>query len=208
MPFSFKPAPSIRATETMYCRFLAELLNEVPIIDFRDVNQKRQFAPEYAQNVYATLRANEYAIGDYYNPCTAMYLKVSVEQRKAMVFLMSEIKEALAWKFETLQLAVNIADRYLIHLSCLCQQAPCLILLSTTCLILAAKLEQPLFPSFNKINKFFMRKYCMQVQKQKFVDLESKILIKLGFSLHYTYPTLFLERFQRLFDLDKEDVNK
>ena len=41
------------------------------------------------------------------------------------------------------------------------------------------------------------------VTKQELIDLEEQIIRMLDFDLHYTGPDFFLERFLRIYNLDK-----
>ena len=82
-----------------------------------------------------------------------------------MVLLIEELNREEKWKEETLYLAVSIADRYLIHLAIKGLRAPCLIVLSVTCLLLAAKIEQPFSPSFRILNKILEKTRSLTVPK-------------------------------------------
>ena len=59
-----------------------------------------------------------------------------------MVLLMEELYEIKGYKIETLFLAVNLADRYLVYVAFSDVEAPCLVTLAVTCILMAAKLEQ------------------------------------------------------------------
>ena len=43
-----------------------------------------------------------------------------------------------------------------------------------------------------------------RITKKQLIDLEEKILCALEFSLHSAGPIAFLERYQRIFDIDRE----
>ena len=66
-----------------------------------------------------------------------------------MVCLIEQLHSLKGYRLETLYLAVSIADRYLNQLFQRDLQAPNLVTLSITALMLAAKLNQSLKPSFN-----------------------------------------------------------
>lgn len=83
----------------------------------------------------------EYSIGNYLNAESETWLCISGEDRKSMVLLLEELNEEEEWNDETLMLAVSIADRYLLNLSREKAVAPCLVTLSVTCLMIAAKIE-------------------------------------------------------------------
>ena len=48
-----------------------------------------------------------------------------------------------------MHLAVNLADRFLVVEALSNEDVPCLVTLVATCCLVAAKLEQPMHPSFN-----------------------------------------------------------
>jgi len=90
---------------------------ELPIIDYTDLlERQRQFAPEYSQKAYETAKSGEYALGDYLD-CECSSLNISGAHRKEMVRLIEKLHSEKNYRIETLYLAVNIADRYLINLS-------------------------------------------------------------------------------------------
>ena len=66
-------------------------------------------------------------------------LKTTTAHRKEMVRLIESLHCQKKYRVETLYLAVNIADRYLSILSEAGEAAPGLVLLSLTCLMIAAK---------------------------------------------------------------------
>ena len=66
-----------------------------------------------------------------------------------MVRLIEQLVVLREYKIETIFLALSLADRYLAQITVKKEQAPCLIILATTCVLIAAKLEQPVSPSFN-----------------------------------------------------------
>ena len=58
-----------------------------------------------------------------------------------MVLLIEAIYELKKYKIETLFLAVNLADRFLVYIAFSQTEVPCLVTLATTCILIAAKLE-------------------------------------------------------------------
>ena len=79
--------------------------------------------------------------------------------------------------------------------------------LAVTCLIIAAKLTQPLKPKFELINNVLKSDYEVSMKKSVFNELECNILISLQFEINFVSPILFLERFQRIFDFDREQAD-
>ena len=71
-----------------------------------------------------------------------------------MVMMMEKLNDMQNYKLETLFLAVSIADRYLLRLARRQQEAPCLVLLGVTTMLLAAKLEQAEIPCFDVMHHF------------------------------------------------------
>ena len=65
-----------------------------------------------------------------------------------MILLMEDLVRSKGYNLETLYLAVSIADRYLVNLAVQREKAPCLVTLSVTCLLIAAKIEEPISPSY------------------------------------------------------------
>ena len=112
------------------------------------------------------------------------------------------------YRIETLFLAVNLADRFLVHTQQEGEEAPNLIILTVTTLLLAAKVEQPIEPSFNRVITYLEKLHATTIKKQQIVDLEEKILRALNFELLYVSPITFLGRFLRIFGLDDEKENK
>ena len=58
--------------------------------------------------------------------------------------------------------------------------------LATISILLAAKLEQPISPSFTRMISLLTEEEQQLVTKQDLIDLEEKILVLLGFD--FTFP--------------------
>jgi len=113
-------------------------------------------------------------------------------------------KKKDGYKQETMHLAGNIADRYLRHLKSKGKKAPNLAMLATTALLMAAKIEQPISPSFNRMINLLPESQRGRIRKYDLIELEEKIVFALEFDFHYSSPITFLERYQRLFSVDQE----
>ena len=74
-------------------------------------------------------------------------------------------------------------------------------------MLMAAKLEQPISPSFNRMLALLPSAEQTRITKQDLVNLEEKILIALEFGLHAAGPIPFLERYQRIFGFDEEKAD-
>ena len=100
----------------MQSRHLEQCELFLPACDFEDINQNRQFAPEYSQQAYLSMLNSEYIIGNYLDS-TENKLDITAKQRKLMVMIMEKLNDMQNYKLETLFLAVSIADRYLLSLA-------------------------------------------------------------------------------------------
>ena len=136
----------------------------------------------------------EFAIGNYTVECGTP-MKITAQQRRYMIAIIEELHRAKGYKDETLLLAVSVADRYLVNLTVLSRQPPDLTSLAVISLLLGAKLEQPMHPSFNIMIKLLYEKQRIVVKKETLLWLEKDILTTLEFSMHYVSAIPFLERF-------------
>lgn len=67
---------------------------------------------------------------------------------------------------------------------------------------MAAKLEQPISPSFTRMISLLTEEEKKSVTKQKLMDLETNILIMFGFDFNFPGPIQSMERYLRLLDYD------
>jgi hypothetical protein len=84
---------------------------------------------------------------------------------------------------------------------------PEVMLLATMSLLLAAKLEQPMSPSFLRMISLLPEETRTNVTKERLVALEERIIKELNFRMHFAGPIPFLQRFQRYFNIDQERGN-
>ena len=94
----------------------------------------------------------EIAIGDYIS-LSESTLNINAFMRSQMVQLIEELGILKHYKLETVFTAVSLADRYLVTVTVKRGQAPCLITLAVTCVLIAAKIEQPVSPNFGRLLK-------------------------------------------------------
>ena len=90
----------------------------------------------------------ECAIGDYYDCPQSECLNSSRAHRKELIQLIEVLNTKKAYNTETFFLAVNIADRYLCALVARGEQAPSLVLLAVTVLMIAAKANESINPCY------------------------------------------------------------
>lgn len=195
-------------------RWLSSLQGQIPDIDLRDVkttleNPKvcRQFAAEFSDSSYRTMLGSaqdDQAIGDYVAKHGGN--RFSYQERERLMSIIQDLHKKKEYKQETLHLAGNLADRYLSQLLENYPQSsvPNIYALGATALLMAAKLEQPISPSFNRMIALLPAVEQKRITKKQLIDLEEKILCALEFSLHSAGPIAFLERYQRIFDIDRE----
>ena len=107
---------------------------------------------------------NEYAIGDYIEFHDGE-LHVSEQARRHMVTLLEDLNRNKQYKEETLYLAASLCDRYLVNLAVKGMTAPCLIKLAIICTLMAAKLEQPIQPSYNRMVRLVASEWNVTVSK-------------------------------------------
>ena len=82
-----------------------------------------------------------------------------------MVMLIEELINLKEYKLETLYLAVSIADKYLVNIAVKGEKAPCLITLAVVCVLMGAKMEQPISPSFNRMIYLMFTQHGMKLDK-------------------------------------------
>ena len=86
-------------------------------------------------------------------------LNISNFARSQMVKLIEQLCFIKKYRIETIFLAVSIADRHLVSCFVMKKEVPCLIRLTATCTLIAAKLEQPVSPSFRVLIKLLFEQH-------------------------------------------------
>ena len=119
-----------------------------------------------------------------------------------MVTLLEDLNRLKSYKEESLYLAASLCDRYLVNLAVKSVKAPCLIKLAVIGTLMAAKLEEPIQPSYNRMIRLVANEWQVTIVKDDLINLEEQIIRALDFDLHFTGPIPFLERFQRIYNLD------
>ena len=120
-----------------------------------------------------------------------------------MVQLIEQIHQMKGYRAETLFLAVNIADRYLALLAVMHGVTPSLIELGVISIMLAAKINEHLSPSYYNIIKIINSQQKKKLlYRANLLAIETKVLNALSFDLHSTSILFFLERFLRVYGLE------
>lgn len=103
-------------------------------------------------------------------------------------------------------MAISIADRYLVNLVIRFEENPVdFSSLAVACLFVAAKIEQPFRPSLDRLvlAANSMAGYG-SLHRDRVTVYEDHLLLELEFSLHFVSPVLFLDRYERLFNVDAD----
>lgn len=100
-----------------------------------------------------------------------------------MFLVIEKLHEVKNYKLETIFTAMNLADRYLEKLAKDKTKAPCLVVLGVTTLLMAAKIEEPISPSFERMINLLKKYDITNIKKQNLIDLEEQVIKKLDFAL-------------------------
>ena len=104
--------------------------------------------------------------------------------RRRLVRIICHLVEKRNYKKETQYIAISIADRYLHYLTTKGEElVPEYILLATSSVTLAAKLEEPVDPLFSVMRSYLPSNVQNKVKSRDLVVLEQQILTRLEFSL-------------------------
>jgi len=141
------------------------------------------------------------------SPCKATALE-PYERNRCAKRVMSLCREK-GYRLETSIMAVNILDKlltlagpkFLPSDTLKISQVPVIV---TTVTILAAKLEQPMTPSINRMIKLLTVDEERYVDKAKVISMEATIIKLFSFEFGFLSPLTFLERFLRLIDFQVE----
>ena len=134
--------------------------------------------------------------------------KITDEARRHLITLIEDVCRMKNYMEETLFLACSLVDRYLVHIVLAKQATPCLIRLAIIATLIAAKLEQPIQPSYIKMVKLIAHEWKVDIDVQELYDLEQSIIFVLDFDLRYEGPIFFLGRFLRIYGLDQVRQDK
>lgn len=119
-----------------------------------------------------------------------------------MAFLIEEMCKLKQYKEEAYFTALSIADKHLVYTIVGGNSLPCFINLAIVSCLMSAKLEQPMRPSFVRMQKLVKKEWGVSTKTTEFCNLEEKILRTLNFEVQNTSHLLFLDRYLRLYGLD------
>jgi len=133
--------------------------------------------------------------------------KINKEERCHLFVVMEELVRLKEYKENTFYLACSIVDRYIVSLARSNHQPKCLMNLAVIAILMAAKIEQPISPSFRRMIKLIKDEWGVNLKKQDLFNLEEDIIRELDFDLQVASPIVFQERYQRIFGLDREETH-
>jgi hypothetical protein len=119
------------------------------------------------------------------------------------IFYLAREKE---YKNDTIFMAANIFDRYLQHVGHWQFPVKQVVSLFTVSMLLAAKIEQPIQPSYNRMIKLLNKKEKQMVTKEELEDLEFEIILMFGCDFNFHGPINFVDRYLRLLNYSNEEV--
>lgn len=111
------------------------------------------------------------------------------------IFMLHDKKK---YKIETLFMAVNIFDRYLITVGHWNIDLAKQVQLGVICMILAGKLEQPMQPCYDRMTQYLVQSEKDLTTIQNLEAMENEILIRFGFDFNFQGPVQFIERYLRI----------
>jgi hypothetical protein len=200
-------------SEVMMQRWHVALVNaKVPEMDITDqlaVGKSQQtkvpqFWAEYSQTSYEEAFSKQKIVFDYTaESYTAIpKLKINSKQREGIVALISELHKQKNYRKETLFIAFGLLDRYLalvVRDGLLLPELD-LVHLAAVCLLMAAKLHQPLTPSFNQMILLLDEDYRKDpLCKKQMIELEFSMVKQLQFDVQIQTPLVFLGRYLMFF---------
>ena len=101
-------------------------------------------------------------------------------QRAIAVYMMIELNLKRQYEIDTLFMAVSIMDRYLMLIGHWNFKVEDLNILACTCILVAAKLEQPQLPNYQNMiyayEELKSEKDC-EIEKDQLKEMEEKILV-------------------------------
>ena len=127
--------------------------------------------------------------------------------RRYAIQLMIELQTIRQYYIETLIMAVIIFDRFMMLVTmghCDFDESR-LYTLVCTCLIIAAKFEQPKKPDFyNMINALIDLRNKV-ITKDDIVLMEQQIILQFGFDFNFSSTLLFMERFLQVLNVQSDE---
>jgi len=200
---------------------IQDIMDENPMFNSgKKVSPEHQHHPEFTQSSYLRLRSMEEALAmkNYFrvekSKKQSLGQKIASSIGKKSDGGMTELQRSFGiqkifdlhqkkdYKEETLFIAASIFDRYINILGVSHFNKALVLHLATIAVLMSAKLEQPISPSFTRMINLLSPEEKKNVTKQSLIDLESDILVKLGFDFNFPGPVQTMERYLRVLGYD------
>ena len=195
------PRAHCNATQVMNQRYLQSLSAQADagflMSDIADVatlladGKINQIAPDCAHLSYlaSVEKADSILCPDY----TKMG-KASALDRETIILLIQFLWKKKQYKHVTFNTAVHILDQYLYQLSLCDAPVPGQTILATASLLLAAKIEQSIVPSFVITIGQLPSQLQKHISKKDLINVEFDIVQRLQFSVRAVCPVFIIER--------------
>ena len=102
--------------------------------------------------------------------------------------------------------AVKIFDKFLANIGHWTFKRKQACILATVSILMGAKMEEPISPSFNRMISLLDEEEQQLVSKKALINMEERILQTLGFDLIFPGPIPSMERLLRLMDCNSEQM--
>ena len=128
-------------------------------------------------------------------------------ERKYAIQLIIELQTIRSYYVETLVMAIHIFDRFMFLVSMgHCQfDTKRLDTLVCTCLIIAAKFEQPKKPDFYNMINALIDLRGKVVSKEDIVLMEEEIVLQFGFDFNFSSTFQFMERYMQVLGMQSHE---
>lgn len=131
----------------------------------------------------------------------AKVFQLSSRKREKMIVIIQELHRLKKYKIETLFTAVQIADSYLRELALKNELVPELVAIATISILMAAKVEEPVSPSFSRMINLLQPDQKNLVTRQNLILLEMDVIRRLQFEVLKETVVPFVERYIMLLEV-------
>ena len=185
-------------------------MNDCAVInDAKKDGPKHQHHPEFTQSSYMRLRSLEEAflMSNYLDALKGKTgdQVINAYDRSYGIQKIFDLHAKKDYKLESLFLAAGILDRYIYVVGPSNFQKSQMVCLATISVLLSAKIEQPISPSFTRMINLLGEEEKKYVSKKALIDLEANIIMTMGFDFNFPGPIQSMERYLRLLG---SDLNK
>ena len=147
----------------------------------------------------------DYTIENYYTEGGSV-TKQGIKRRIMAVNFIYKLHQEKGYKHETVFRAISVLDRYLARVGHANIPKVKFLRLVIVVLLIGAKLEQTLAPSFSLMIELLDERDREKITIDSLYELEMEVLSTLSYDFEFPGPVPFLERYMRLFDHDKNET--